>query len=316
MKMHYLMACLIMISLLPNLIFGQQWDGASNTTDPIYRTGKVGVGTNAPKQKLHIEGGSDASLSDGSGYIIIGNQDGTNLVMDNNEFIARNNGGESTLYLQSEGGAINVHHNQAGGTQFVILDNGKVGIGTESPGAKLDVDGGTLDTSPTGTPIARFSRGSGGDNFIAIYGDNIGNYIIADDPGSNEKNLYIRTKNSKHIILDPAGKVGIGTTSPQSKLAVNGIITAKEVVVTNSGWPDFVFDDDYYLRTLDELETYTNEHKHLPDMPSASEVEGNGVSLGDMQAKLLQKVEELTLYIIELKKENGALKARVAKLEI
>ncbi|MCH8837098.1 MAG: hypothetical protein IIA60_04760 [Candidatus Marinimicrobia bacterium] len=110
-------------------------------------------------------------------------------------------------------------------------------------------------------------------------------------------------------------KVGIGTTNPGSyKLAVNGDIRAKEIVV-EIGWSDFVFGDDYRLKPLAEVERYIQAEGHLPDIPPAAEVEENGVSLGDMQARLLQKVEELTLYMIDLKKENEALNERVAELE-
>ncbi len=96
---------------------------------------------------------------------------------------------------------------------------------------------------------------------------------------------------------------------------MNGTITAKEVVVTLDGWPDFVFAADYRLMPLPEVEAYIQTEGHLPDIPSATEVEANGVSLGQTQALLLQKVEELTLYMIEMDKENEALKERVAELE-
>jgi len=96
---------------------------------------------------------------------------------------------------------------------------------------------------------------------------------------------------------------------------VDGTITAKEVVVTVEGWSDFVFEKDYNLMPLNEVEQHVKEKKHLPGIPSAEEVAADGVSVGEMQAKLLQKVEELTLYVIELKKENEQLKRRVAALE-
>ena len=92
-------------------------------------------------------------------------------------------------------------------------------------------------------------------------------------------------------------------------LEVLGTIRATEVRV-ETGWSDFVFDKDYKLPTLQEVEDHINEHKHLPDIPSEAEVKENGVSLGEMQAKLLQKIEELTLYTIELNKtvkEQGEL---------
>jgi hypothetical protein len=117
------------------------------------------------------------------------------------------------------------------------------------------------------------------------------------------------------MVIKGNGDVGIGTPNPQSKLAVNGRITAKEVVVTLGGWSDFVFDENYQLPSLEEVERHIKEKKHLPDIPSEQEVLAGGVSLGDMQAKLLQKIEELTLYVIELKKENQRLQLQFTTLE-
>ena len=80
------------------------------------------------------------------------------------------------------------------------------------------------------------------------------------------------------------------------------------LTVTLSGWSDFVFDEDYRLPSLYELEKYVTTNRHLPDIPSAKEVEDNGVDLCEMNAKLLQKVEELTLYVIDLQKQIDELK--------
>jgi len=80
-------------------------------------------------------------------------------------------------------------------------------------------------------------------------------------------------------------------------------------VIVNTGWSDFVFDDDYHLMSLKHLEQFINDNRHLPEIPSAKEVEANGISLGTMDAKLLQKIEELTLYIIELQKQIDALQS-------
>jgi hypothetical protein len=102
-------------------------------------------------------------------------------------------------------------------------------------------------------------------------------------------------------------RVGINTVNPQNALDVNGTARAKEVIVTETGWADFVFDDDYELRSLEEVEAYIEEYGHLPEIPSAAEVEAGGVRLGEIQARLLQKIEELTLYIIE---QNGRLKTQ------
>ena len=111
------------------------------------------------------------------------------------------------------------------------------------------------------------------------------------------------------------GKVGIGTAKPQSELAVKGKISAQEIQVTLEGWADFVFEDGYPLRDLRDVKTFVNKNGHLPDVPSAADVRENGVSLGEMDRTLLQKVEELTLYVIELHDENARLAKRVRELE-
>ncbi len=102
------------------------------------------------------------------------------------------------------------------------------------------------------------------------------------------------------------GKVSIGTTKTDHKLNVNGTIRATEVKV-ESGWADFVFAPEYKLRPLSEVEAHIQKHGRLPEVPSAQEVEKNGIDLGRTDALLLQKIEELTLYQIELLKRIEAL---------
>jgi hypothetical protein len=115
--------------------------------------------------------------------------------------------------------------------------------------------------------------------------------------------------NSKEgLFIGRDGNISIGTTVASEKLSVKGKIRAQEVKVEMNGWSDFVFAKDYKLPSLKETEKHIKENGHLPGIPSAAEVEKNGIELGDMNAKLLQKIEELTLYLIEMKKENGMIR--------
>lgn len=165
-------------------------------------------------------------------------------------------------------------------------------------------------------------------------------YIAWKNPQNNSEDVGIRTNASNDLtmyVLGPdrlyiqssTGNVGIGTNVPQAKLSVNGDVSAKKIKVTQTGWPDFVFHETYALPSLQEVENYVAVHNHLPGIPSAKEIETHGVDLGEMNKQLLQKVEELTLYLIrehkkslELEKENielakmiSALNSRVDTLE-
>jgi len=128
--------------------------------------------------------------------------------------------------------------------------------------------------------------------------------------GNFEGWTFDNTNWNKWLLVNRSnGFVGIGTSSPDQRLTVNGTIHSKEVKVDLSvPGPDYVFEKDYVLPSLESVKTYIDQNKHLPEVPSAKEMEANGINLSEMNMLLLKKVEELTLYVIELKKEIQELK--------
>ncbi|MCW3465312.1 hypothetical protein [Chitinophaga nivalis] len=147
-------------------------------------------------------------------------------------------------------------------------------------------------------------------------------YTSYTDPGGRrawvgidpQNNYTIAREKGGHILLLGAN-VGIGTSDPAYKLAVNGTIGAQRVKVTSTGWPDFVFREDYALPALKEVAAFIAAHRHLPDIPAAGEIEQEGHDLGEMNKKLLQKIEELTLYMIQQDKKLEAVRKELQQLK-
>lgn len=205
----------------------------------------------------------------------------------------------------------------------------RVGIGTASPASRLDVEGTTttqgLIVEAAGPRLTL--RDTGGDNRT----DTARLELLERAGGSFDGGGYLRWNgaddrmilgtvrdgtDSALLVLDRSSQsVGIGTLDPQSRLSVDGRITAREVTVTVDGWADDVFEAGYPLLPLDELARRIERDGHLPGVPSASEVTATGVPLGSMQSTLLRKVEELTLYVLELRRENEQLERRLLAVE-
>ena len=200
-----------------------------------------------------------------------------------------------------------VWNNTANKNAFFIDNKNYVGIDNQNPNFKFDVNGNMQ---------ARwnFEKNAALKEAYLFLGD-INHFIKS----TYAVGVTIGTNLVPNAIqlAEGTGNVGIGVTpssNPTWKLRVDGGIAAREVKVTAFAFPDFVFEPNYKILSIPETENYIQAHKHLPGIPSAAEVEkNNGIELGNMQLLLLQKIEELTLYIIQQQKEIDALKTAIKK---
>lgn len=218
-------------------------------------------------------------------------------------------------------GASNLTLSANGTARMTVLNgNGFVGLNTAAPEALLHIKNGNLILENSATPIIYTGTGTtelnrylqlvNSPGLTNASGLKAGGLLVADAYG------YANPSKNDLIVK---GNVGIGTpltTNPNGyTLAVNGKIGAKDVQVETSSttWPDYVFNKDYVLPSLQDVEKYIEKNKHLENVPSAAEIEKNGLNLAKMDEVLLKKVEELTLYVIQLQKEVEALKQQAEK---
>jgi hypothetical protein len=277
----------------------------STTRMSFTPAGNIGVGISDPVGQFQIATGTDASATQ-HGYLMLGTENSDNIVFDNNEILARNNGVVSTLFLARDGSKVQMGNgSEATGTKLHISTGNDVGLPDNLSGFLMMGSQTGLNVVADNNEIQARNNGLAANLTLQNGG---GNVYIGDL--ANFTNSHRLGVDGNAVIT---GAVRIGTTVTPSgyKLAVDGKMICTEVLVRLvANWPDYVFNKNYRLPGLDEVESFIQKNKHLPGIPSAAAIEKGGVSLGEMQKLQMEKIEQLTLYIIELKKEIEKLKAQ------
>jgi len=289
--------------------------------------GDFGIGTTAPSAKLdvrngHLYVGDEIFSNPGSwgGTINIDDDVHSRILIEE-----RATGVQTSLWAHAGGnakvGSISNHDfgiiaNGIEGIRLTTLGN--VGIGTTSPSEKLEVNGNTLIngqiTALGGTPVLKLNDNDASNtvemaSWVSFQAQGIEKGYVGFGSSGNNK-LYLQNQDGElHL--------GGSKTTISSYTIVNGNLEASKVKVTATpgSVPDYVFQPNYRLQTLNELEAFIKANSHLPNIPNAKEIETNGQDVGDLQLKLLEKIEELTLYVIEQNKEMQAIKEKIEKLE-
>jgi len=307
------------------------YGGDLSKSEFVMRTdGKIGMGVANPSAKLEVSDiPNNASIvlsndnligfkrSDGALVYGIGHTNG-----EFNIGSTANLGPTAGTPLNIATGGAHIRFSQGGEERIRIKSNGRVGIGTTNPLEKLDVNGNIMLQGYSGSN----DGGLGALKFFNNYLSS--NSVLAQIQARRGQSNYQKgdlafyVKDGVNMLermrVVSSGNVGIGTSVPDAKLAVKGNIHTNEVKVDLLGAvaPDYVFYKDYDLKTLKEVERYIAKKGHLPNIPSAKEMEANGILLKEMNLKLLEKIEELTLYTIDQEKRIESLEVKNEKLMV
>ena len=254
-----------------------------------------------------VGGYQDISLNNGTVYICIWLRGGTTTYMYHTNYAVNPvvyDGVQNALPYNIPGGGTLSSKSKA---DTYIVTNGQVFGGSMTTYAYINnLGGSTYNSITSGSDLNSNYQIVTGGSATGIWA---GKWVI------NYENLLSTTpQNNPRLTIDSLGNVGIGTMTPQSLLAVAGTVTAKEVSVTATGWPDFVFGAGYPLPSLDSVAAYTQAYGHLPGMPAAAEVERDGLDVGAMQKAQQQKIEELTQYVIAADRRMRGQDSAIAEL--
>ncbi len=273
--------------------------------------GNIGIGINNPTARLDIVGGPCWSSYCWKKALQVDNASALSFrVSPSLSYGIGASAGDNSLYFfTASDGAVTPP-----AYRMVLTQNGGFGVSSRLYPGMMGTEG--------GYSLVHFKNGTSTTG--GIVRASIGSSDYGDAPlGFQSSRIDISTGGVNRMSITNDGKVGIGINNSAQmpgnyKLYVaDGILTEKVRVAlkSTSDWADYVFANDYKLWSLTEVETYIRENKHLPGVPSAEEVQKTGIDMAAMDAKLLEKIEELTLYVIGIQKENEVLKARISALE-
>lgn len=207
---------------------------------------------------------------------------------------------------------ISGQYNRAALARNIVNYNAPVGIGTKNPQGKLEI--GSFSTSQG--LILNYGNAVGQISAIDLKANGITNGFIGMQMVDNANgDLWLGSSAGKSMTIYRNGNIGVGTDAPSEKLSVNGNIKTRKLYVTQTAWPDYVFDSSYELTPLAAVGQFIKQYKHLPEIPSAKEIKEKGISVGDNQSLLLKKIEELTLYLLQQDEKIKCLEKQVNRLQ-